>query len=151
MTTGAPLDARLTVAAVIERQSRFLTVVELDAGREVYSQPAGHVEHGESLAAGIVREVGEETGYECEPTHVVGVYLLTRPGRSTILRVCFACTVSGDSAGPRDPEILRTHWLTESELRLVPPRGPLVLRSVDDYLAGCRYPLTLLDHLVLPP
>lgn len=150
MTTGTPLDARLTVAAVIESQSRFLTVVELDAGREVYSQPAGHVEHGESLVQGVVREVLEETGYACAPTHVVGVYLLTRPGRSTILRVCFACTAIGDSSGPRDPEILRTHWLTEAELRQVPPRGPLVMRSVEDYLAGHRYPLGLLDHLVLP-
>ncbi len=145
------LDVRLTVAAIIESEQRFLTVVELSAGLEVYSQPAGHVEPNESLADAMTREVLEETGYACQPTHVTGIHLLTRPGRSTILRVSFAASVIGESSGPRDPDILRTQWLTHSQLSQLPARSPLVMRSLDEYLAGQRHPLTLLDHLVLTP
>ena len=149
MKTDAHLDARITVSAVIERDGRFLTVVELDHGREVFSQPSGHLEYNESLLAGIEREVLEETGHTCRPLAVIGLYLLTRPGRSTILRVCFHCEVDGTSNGPLDPEILRTHWLTAEELRAAAQRGPLVSRCLNDYLAGHRYPLSLVDHLVL--
>jgi ADP-ribose pyrophosphatase YjhB (NUDIX family) len=147
--SASHLDARITVSAVIEADALFLTVVELDRGREVYSQPSGHLEHGESLIAGVEREVREETGFHCRPLAVIGIYLLTRPGRSTILRVCFHCEAVGDSDGPLDPEILRTHWLSEAELRSVAQRGPLVSRCLDDYLAGHRHPLGLIDHLVL--
>jgi hypothetical protein len=30
-------------------------------------------------------------------------------------------------------------------------RGPLVLRCVDDYLAGARYPVNLISHLMNRP
>ena len=45
--------------------------------------------------------------------------------------------------------ILATHWLTRKELiaeqaRL---RSPMVLRCIDDYLAGTHHPLSLLQDL----
>src|SRR5437660_1167057 len=57
----------VTVAAVTERAGRFLVVEERVRQRLVFNQPAGHVEHGETLLAAVVREVREETAWRFEP------------------------------------------------------------------------------------
>ena len=46
----------VTVAAVIESQGRFLFVEEVQDGRRVLNQPAGHLDPGESLIAACKRE-----------------------------------------------------------------------------------------------
>jgi hypothetical protein len=48
---------------------------------------------------------------------------------------------------------VRTVWLDRNELAEagVRLRSPLVLRCVDDWLAGRRYPLTLLHTLIDAP
>jgi NADH pyrophosphatase NudC (nudix superfamily) len=51
----------LTVAAIVQRDDRFLIVEERISERLVFNQPAGHVEDGESIIAATVRETLEET------------------------------------------------------------------------------------------
>ena len=46
----------LTVAAIVERDGRFLLVEERINGARVLNQPAGHVEDGEALLAAVCRE-----------------------------------------------------------------------------------------------
>jgi len=43
---------------------------------------------------------------------------------------------------------VRAAWLTPDEMRREPARhrSPLVMRCVEDYLAGRRYPLELVHH-----
>ena len=55
-----------------------------------------------------------------------------------------------DPSRPLDHGILRTRWLDRSQLTTLEARhrSPLVARCVDDYLAGARYPLELLTHLM---
>ena len=65
----------VTVAAIIERDGKFLMVEERAGGKLVLNQPAGHLEQGESLLAAAAREALEETGHRFEPEHVVGFYL----------------------------------------------------------------------------
>ena len=135
--TGTP---DVTVAAVVETAGRFLLVEERINRRRVFNQPAGHVEHGETLLTAVVREAREETAWRFRPEGVVGVYLWRNPhnGRS-ILRFAFSGSVSCHDATQRlDHGIVRTHWLTQAELEQRTPqlRSPLVLRCVEDYLAG---------------
>ena len=54
---------RVTVAALIENEGRFLLVQELISGRSVYNQPAGHLEDGETLIEAVIRETREETAW----------------------------------------------------------------------------------------
>jgi len=140
----------VTVAAVIERGGRFLLVEELQDGRRVFNQPAGHLDPGESLAHAVAREVMEETAHRFVPAALVGVYRWTYPAKDvTFLRFCFAGEASGfDPARKLDKEILALHWLTLEELqaRAAQHRSPLVLRCVQDYLAGRRFPLELLSR-----
>lgn len=133
-----------TVAAIIERDGRFLVVEESDKqdGRRVLNQPAGHVEPGESLIAAVIREVAEEAGLPFTPDAVVGVYRLTARNGRDYLRICFAGSVPAEvAATPCDPDIHACHWLSLAEIEAFGPRSSLVLYCFRDYLAGQRLPL----------
>jgi 8-oxo-dGTP pyrophosphatase MutT (NUDIX family) len=139
---------------VVERDGRFLVVEERPetGGGLVINQPAGHVEHGETLLEAVARETFEETAWRFTPEFLVGVYLWAHPsGKSSYLRVCFGGSVHGHEPGsPLDAGIERALWLARDELqaRSGRLRSPLVLAVVDDYLAGERYPLGVLKSLL---
>jgi 8-oxo-dGTP pyrophosphatase MutT (NUDIX family) len=137
----------VTVAAVIERDGKFLVVEEMIDGRKVINQPAGHLDPGESLAAACAREVLEETAHRFEPTGLVGVYRWHyAPKDVTFLRFCFRGKVLGQENRPLDKEIIRLLWLTPDEIKAsAAARSPLVLRCVEDWLAGRNYPLDVLS------
>jgi 8-oxo-dGTP pyrophosphatase MutT (NUDIX family) len=135
----------ITVAAVTETGGRFLVVEERINRRLVFNQPAGHVERGETLLAAAVREVREETAWRFVPTDLLGVYLWYNPssGRSTMRFAFIGTVLDHDATQPLDHGIVRTHWLSRTELLENEPRlrSPLVLRCVEDYLDGRRLPL----------
>jgi 8-oxo-dGTP pyrophosphatase MutT (NUDIX family) len=138
----------VTVAAVIEREGRFLLVEERIDGRLVLNQPAGHLDPGESLAAACAREVLEETAHRFEPTALVGIYRWRYAAKDvTFLRFCFCGNVLGEESRPLDKEIVRLRWLTAEEIRrqAAQHRSPLVQQCVDDFLAGRRFPLEVLS------
>ncbi len=142
----------VTVAAVIEREGRFLVVEEHVGGKMVLNQPAGHLEPGESLIEAAVRETLEETGYQFEPQHVVGIYLWQADSGTTFLRTTFCGVYTPPPNGTAvrlDEGIVATHWLTRAQLlgRESDLRSPLVLRCLDDYLAGARHALDVLTHV----
>ena len=133
-----------TVAAVIERDGKFLFVEELIDGKRVINQPAGHLDPGESIAAACAREVLEETAHRFEPTGLVGIYRwYYEPKDVTFLRFCFRGNVLGvDSSRQLDKEILGLHWLSAKQVKAsAATRSPLVLKCVEDWLAGRNYPL----------
>ena len=149
-----PFRPDVTVAAIVERDGRFLMVEERAARRVVLNQPAGHLERDEDLLDAVVRETLEETGYLLTPEAVTGVYLWPHPTVDrTFLRVAFCGSASGpDPARSLDRCIVRVCWLTREQLAARPNalRSPLVLRCIDDYLAGARHPLSLLTSLLAP-
>ncbi|KAA3649553.1 MAG: NUDIX hydrolase [Proteobacteria bacterium] len=140
----------VTVAAVIERRGRFLLVEEETADGLRFNQPAGHLEAGESLVEAAGREALEETAHPFTPEYLVGIYQWPRPdGEVTYLRFAFGGSVGEAIAGRRlDDGIVRAVWLTRDEIVATADRhrSPLILRCVDDYLAGQRAPLDLLRH-----
>jgi len=143
---------RITVAAVIERGGQFLLIEEEDEGRIVLNQPAGHLEARESLQQACRREVLEEAAWNFSPRALVGIYLWRKPGpgsRASYLRFSF-CGELGEHEPGRalDAGIVRAVWLSSDEIRATRERhrSPLVLRCVEDYLAGRRYPLDAIVH-----
>ncbi|MCY1546457.1 Phosphatase NudJ [compost metagenome] len=138
----------ITVATVVEDQGRFLLVEEEAGGRAVYNQPAGHLEADETLLQAALRETLEETGWEVELTAVLGIYLYTAPSNGvTYQRVCFAARpLRHHPERPLDDGIIGPRWLTRDELLVEQDRwrSHLVLRCIDDYLAGERFPLSLI-------
>ena len=138
----------VTVAVVVQRHDRFLCVEEIaEQGRVVYNQPAGHVEQGETLAQAAIRETLEETGWDVTLTAFLGLYVYTPPFKPdlTYYRVCFlADALTHHADNQLDDGILRAVWLSRDELAATNRlRDQMVLRCVDDALAGKRFPLEL--------
>ncbi len=135
----------VTVAAVIGREGRFLLVEENTAEGLRLNQPAGHLEQGESLFEAVVRETLEETARPFTPGYLVGVYERQLPDDGiTYLRFAFGGEAGEEAPGRAlDSGIVRTVWMTADEIRASRERlrSPLVLRCIDDWLAGRRFPL----------
>ncbi|MFZ2542465.1 MAG: NUDIX hydrolase [Gallionella sp.] len=140
----------VTVAAVIERDGMFLLVEEKTPQGLRYNQPAGHLEANESLLAAVVRETLEESAYHFVPQHLLGIYRWHSPeSDTTYLRFAFTGEITGHEADRQlDTGILQAIWLTPDEIQATQARhrSPLILRCVEDYLAGKQYPLDLLVH-----
>lgn len=139
----------VTVAAVIERDGRFLFVRERIEGRLVLNQPAGHLDPGESLIEACRREVLEETAHRFQPTGLVGIYRWRYAAKDvTFLRFCFKGTLEGTASRALDQEIVQLEWLSAVELegRKAEHRSPLVQKCVDDFLAGRDFPLEILSR-----
>ncbi|MBN4668257.1 NUDIX hydrolase [Pandoraea nosoerga] len=138
----------VTVAAVVERDGRFLFVEERKPAGLLINQPAGHLERGESILAAVRREVLEETGYAFEPQHLLGIYLAPGPEDIAYLRFTFAGALGAhDPTRPLDEGIVGTLWLTPQEMRAqrARHRSPILEQCVDDYLRGVRYDLAILQ------
>jgi ADP-ribose pyrophosphatase YjhB (NUDIX family) len=151
----------VTVAAIIERDGKFLLVEEHTPEGLRLNNPAGHLDPGETPASGCAREALEETAHSFAPTSLVGIYLSRFQREATgedITYVRFAFT---GELGPLDTErkldtgIVRTLWMTPDEVRASTARhrSPLVLRCIEDHLAGQRFPLSLVhtDAAVTTP
>jgi len=154
-----------TVAAVIERDGKFLLVEEETDEGVRFNQPAGHLDEGESLYDAVIRETLEETTHHFVPRFIVGIYQWQRPAldatqKTTYLRFAFggevteevAEDVAGEVAGEAlDKGILRALWLTLDEIKAEKKRhrSPLVMQCITDYLAGKSYSLELIQTLPL--
>ncbi|HET7527137.1 MAG TPA: NUDIX hydrolase [Burkholderiaceae bacterium] len=152
----------VTVAAIVERDGRYLVVEEHTPDGLMLNNPAGHLDPGETPLQGVIRETLEESGRHFTPDALVGLYLSRArrtdpPSDVTFVRLAFSGAVSEPLPGRRlDTEIARTLWLTPEELRACLPRhrSPLLMRCVDDHAAGRRYPLDVIysdPSVHLPP
>jgi 8-oxo-dGTP pyrophosphatase MutT (NUDIX family) len=141
----------VTVAAIIERDGRFLLIEEETSEGIKLNQPAGHLDENESLEQAVVREVNEEAAHEFIPKALVGMYMSRYYSRSrskniTYLRFTFCGEAGVEFDQPLDEGILRVLWMTRDEMAACQDRhrSPIVLQCVDDYLAGKRTDLELL-------
>ncbi len=148
-----PSTPHITVAAVIEKDGKYLMVKELANDLVVFNQPAGHWEVDESLTDAAIRETLEETAWEFTPEALVGVYRWKHPQKDDVyLRVTFCGSVNKfHSDQPLDDGILEALWMSHAELAALPEierRSAMVLQSIQDYERGRRYDLNLLSDVI---
>ena len=137
------------MAAVIEKDGRYLMIEEMTRDGLRINNPAGGLEAGESPLAGAVREALEETACHFTPEALLGVYMARNPDSErgpgvTYMRFAFCGTASDPVPGRTlDSPVVRTLWMTFDEIVAATPRlrGPLVLQCIADHRAGRRLPL----------
>ncbi|MCX7514187.1 NUDIX hydrolase [Frateuria sp. STR12] len=146
---------RVTVACVVAHGDRYLMVEEEVGGRLAYNQPAGHLEDGESLPQAAVREALEETGWSVALEHFLGVHQWRSAEHGEgVVRFSFAARpLAHDPDRPLDRGIRRALWLTRAEIAALGERlrSPMVLLSIDAWLAGRRLPIDALSSLLARP
>lgn len=136
----------VTVAVVVEDQGRFLVVEEIDHGRTVLNQPAGHVEDGEGILDAAVRETLEETCWEVRISSCLGITRYIAPNGHTYFRHSFvASAIKEHKEIQRDPDIVQVHWLTMDELleQQAILRSPMVLNDFNRFIKGVSFSLDL--------
>jgi len=139
----------VTVAAVIEKDGRYLMIEEMTRDGLRINNPAGGLEPGESPVAGAMREALEETACHFTPEALLGVYLARNPDSErgpgvTYVRFAFCGSASDPVPGRLlDSPVVRTLWMTADEIAAAKDRlrGPLVLQCIEDHRAGRRLPL----------
>lgn len=145
----------VTVATVVVREGRLLMVEERALGKLVFNQPAGHLEPDESLADAALRETREETGWDVKLTAFIGAYQWKavnsdEGGDRHYLRFAFAAEpIAHDASRRLDEGIVQALWMTPDELLAEQSRhrSPLVWQVVQDYLAGRRSPLSMVQQI----
>jgi 8-oxo-dGTP diphosphatase len=125
---------------VISPEGELLTVVER-YGPDTYKLPGGLVEVGEEIAAGVRREVVEETGVHTEFESLVGVTHAPRWvfGRASLYLVCRLQPTSREIVIGED-EIAEASWMPVSEFMSCQRAAPFVKGLVKAALAGQGLP-----------
>ena len=135
----------VTVATVVSQNNTFLMVHEKPDGYFTINQPAGHLERDENLIQAAVRETKEETGWDVEVTHMLGVSLYEAPNGITYVRHSFAAQpVSFDTSVDLDDGIIEAQWMSHEEIirQKAVLRSPLVLLDIERFLGGVNIPLS---------
>ena len=139
----------VTVAAIIERDGRYLLIEEHTPEGLRLNNPAGHLDPGESPEQGVAREALEETAHAFRPTELVGIYISRFQRESTgedvtYMRMAYCGDLGAEEPGRAlDTGIVRTLWMSPDEVRASAERhrSPLVLRFIEDHIAGQRFPM----------
>ena len=140
------------MAAVIEKDGRYLMIEEMTRDGLRINNPAGGLEPGESPVAGAMREALEETACHFTPEALLGVYVARNPDSErgpgvTYMRFAF-CGTAGDPVPGRtlDSPVVRTLWMSFDEIAAAADRlrGPLVLQCIADHRTGRRLALDVI-------
>lgn len=146
----------VTVAAIVEKEGRYLLIEEHTQEGLRLNNPAGHLDPGESLIEACARECLEETAHPFQPQNLVGVYQsrFQRAAKNgfaaeeiTYVRFAFTGHVSNQMADQAlDQGIVRVLWLSLEEVRASAERhrSPLVLQCIEDHAKGQRFPMDLI-------
>ncbi len=143
-----------TVATVVERQQRYLLVLEERNGRLLYNQPAGHLEAGESLIEAATRETLEETAWTVQIRAYLGVSLYRAPANGvTYVRHSFSGRAMGfDPDRTLDKGIVDAVWLDLAEIEALRDRlaSPLVYQDILRYRQDKLFPLEMAATYIAP-
>lgn len=127
---------RVHISAVVQCDGALLLVrEEKPENFQKWNLPGGHLEEGEGLRDGVVRELLEETGLSGTVTSLVGVYSSTKRPRPSV-RFVFAMDPAGEPA-PGD-QILEVGWFMPEELLALPDSALVAPQMLQAILADLK-------------
>ena len=103
------------VHALIERDGKILLGRRaFDPGAGCWGLPGGFLEEGEDPAAGLRREVREETGLDVEPGELFGTWMSPHGERTVLCLLWFARPLGGVERAADD--VTELGWFGPDEL-----------------------------------
>ena len=111
MAESRPRHSVSVAAAIVSQTGQVLAVRRRDNGH--WEPPGGILELDETIQAGLIREVLEETGLEVQPQALSGVYKNMCRG---IIALVFRCSVAGGEPHPTN-EVAEVAWLSPDQVR----------------------------------
>lgn len=144
----------VTVATVVERTNKqdikeYLLVHETRDNKNIYNQPAGHLDEGETIIHAAKRETREETGWDVSITALIGIYRFIAPNGITYLRHAFSAKpIKHHPHQPLDEGIIEAVWMSYEDIikKEQVMRSTMVKQAIDDYQQGSIYPLHILKE-----
>lgn len=137
MSVVAKLSVSVVLSKLEDGINKFLVVREIQNDRIVYNFPSGHIEPGESPFEAAVRELLEETGYECLDLKSKSTFILNgRKNENVYVSFLFSGTIFQKIRDVTDPEISDVLWLTGGELNELREswRNDLLLMKINQVL-----------------
>jgi len=146
--------------AIVEKDGEILLVKEKkEIAKDEWNHPAGWIEIGEDPVYTIKKEMAEETGFEFEPTHILGIYsyhekklkekfgIIPHP-----IKIIFLGKITGRAKDKfLADEIAEVKWFSPEEIEAMNKktlRDSDIKIMVRDYFSGKKYSLDLLSHTV---
>ena len=143
------------IGAILERNGRILLVKETkETAKGKWSHPAGWLEVGENPIDAVKREVKEESGFDFDPKHILGVYSLFKKEADVIhhsIKLIFIGDISDKEVAELADDVSETDWFLPEEIEKMDSK---ILRDLDikemvkDYFLGKKYPLGLIAHTI---
>lgn len=141
---------KIIVGVCIKKDGKILMVQE--ARKEIYKMwnfPMGHLDDGETIFEGAIREAKEETGYDVELTSIVSIQNYTNKGN---IKITFnANIISGDISYDKN-ETLDVKWIPIEELENMSNKELRAYNSSIDIIKDAKenkeYPLEIIKKLV---
>jgi 8-oxo-dGTP pyrophosphatase MutT (NUDIX family) len=129
------------VSTIIQNRDKEILLVQerKPAAYGKFNLPGGHLEAGEKITAGAIREASEEVNLEIELEYLLGV---------CGLNFVFFTTSFRNQAVAQKSEILDCSWFSVEALRALKDDHILNPRKfrmiIDDLVAGRRYPVEVI-------
>lgn len=146
------MEFKIYVSSIVERQGKILLVQEAkEKHRGLWNLPGGHLELGEHLVAGAVRETKEEASLDSEITSFLGLYTAIQNNHS--FQFIFIATAEQGEA-KADDNVLDCKWFAPEEVLGMSDEqlvvGKKLKRIIQDYVSGKRLPLNAVEELAPP-
>lgn len=144
---------KIIVGGIVQKEDKILMVKE--AKKKCYGKwniPAGHLEEGETIHEGAIREIFEETGCKVE---LIGMLpIINRKienATDTLILITFIAKLKEEKICFNEEEILDVKWISKKELENMNNESlrdeKWMKKTLEDLKVNKLYPLDLIEIL----
>lgn len=142
---------KIIVGGIIEKDNKILMVKE--AKKKCYGKwnvPAGHLEDGETIFEGAIREIFEETGCKVRLKNMLPI-MSGELENTTFMIITFTTELLEEKISFNKEEILDVKWISKEELEnmgcedLIDEK--LIKRTLEMLRKNKIYPLDIIEIL----
>ena len=142
---------QVIVGGIIEKEGKFLMVQE--AKKKCYGKwnfPAGHLEEGETIYDGAIREIFEETGCKVRLTNVLPI-INTELEDVNFILINFVAELVEEDIKFNKEEILDVKWIDKKDIEEMDYNSlrdeKLIKRTLEIFEENKIYPVDVIEIL----